>query len=71
MWLLASLALGVTAAVAESNAVKNAEDLKIEHLINKGSFASAASFEFICMLVYIANVVFCILKRFKVNVSKK
>jgi hypothetical protein len=71
IWLLVSLALGVAAAVAEADAVKIADDFGYISLINKGSFASAAAFELVCMFVYTTHVAFFVIKKFTVNIAKK
>jgi hypothetical protein len=68
---LVSLALGIVAAVAEADAVKIADDFKYKSVINKGSFATAAAFEFVCMFVYITHVAFFVIKKFTVNIAKK
>ena len=59
---MTSFALGVCAAVAESNAAAVPAYLTIPEYygFRKGAFGAAAAFAFICMFLYLADLFFTI-----------
>ena len=65
IWLLASFALAIVSAVCESHVSRDGD------IVNVGAFASASCFAFLCVFVYLADLVFYARKFCTFTFSKK